>query len=121
MRLCSRFIERFSDAFLVARFLAPLPYPPCHNTTLQHDGLLSATATVTKEKIQGELPRMLSRWTLATSRIPTAKRGWRRVAQCRPTPVPSWVVGYALDTSFWLIAVTNVPYLFRSQMAKFEL
>jgi len=37
-----------------------------------------------------------------------------------PTPVPSWAVGYALDTSFWLIAVTGVPYTFRSQMAKVE-
>src|SRR5215203_3064632 len=34
-----------------------LSCPFSHNTTLQHYRLLSATATVTNEKIQGELPR----------------------------------------------------------------
>src|ERR671911_1547057 len=36
-----------------------LSCPFSHNTTLQHYRLLSATATVTNEKIQGELPRIL--------------------------------------------------------------
>src|SRR5215207_9947978 len=35
-----------------------LPCPFCHNTTLQHDRLQSVTTTVTKEKIQCELPRI---------------------------------------------------------------
>jgi hypothetical protein len=34
-----------------------LSCPFSHNTTLQHYRLLDATATVTNEKIHGELPR----------------------------------------------------------------
>src|SRR5215218_1657017 len=50
--------------------------------------------------------------------LPNALREqWRKGARA---PVPSQEVGYALDTSFWLIAVTSVPYPFRSQMAKVE-
>src|SRR5215218_9867386 len=36
----------------------PFLCPFCHNTTLQHYRLPSVTATVTNEKIQGELPRI---------------------------------------------------------------
>src|SRR5215203_709708 len=39
------------------------PCPFCHNPTLQHYRLPSVTTTVTKQNIQGELPRILLKRT----------------------------------------------------------
>src|SRR5215217_1086800 len=46
------------------------PCPFCHDTTLQHDRLPSVPTTVTKEKIQCELPRIsIPRTTVNRGRV----------------------------------------------------
>jgi len=67
------------------------------------------------EKVVGRFSREL--WNRWDPRAPerAARRAWRKVAQRGPTPVPSWEVGYASRSPLlWRIAVTSVPYLFRS-------
>jgi hypothetical protein len=49
-----------------------------------------------------------------------ARRVLRIVARRGPKFVSSLLVGYALDTSFWQIAVTSVPYLFAREWLKFS-
>src|SRR5215211_1308626 len=76
----------------------PFLCPFCHNTTLQHYRLPSVTATVTNEKIQGELPR------IPIPRTPVNK-GKRR-AEIPQDPGPSlypaplyWPVNFSLALS----------------------
>jgi len=57
---------------------------------------------------------MSSNWAFCQTRFENSG------VQGARAPVPSQEVGYALDTSFWLITVTSVPYPFRLQMAKVE-
>src|SRR5215208_6497221 len=69
----------------------PFLCPFCHNTTLQHYRLPSVTATVTNEKIQGELPRIPILRTRVNKgcdrrREPYVRWGWTRLVGASAPP-----------------------------------